>query len=130
MTRRKAPRGQRRHPATAPRRACATICRGRGGAADRGQFPVRTGFRGWSPGCGWAKSNRHRHPETETGPLIPDITLTPGTATALFVIACLAGYRYRHVWKAEGPRWQLWLFGLVAAAALMTLGFVPLVPER
>ena len=47
-------------------------------------------------------------------------------ATALFVIACLAGYSYRRVWKAEGPRSKLWLFGLVAAAALLTLGFLPI----
>lgn len=44
----------------------------------------------------------------------------------LFVIACLAGYQYRRTWKAEGPRWQLWLFGAVAAVALLTLGFLPL----
>jgi len=44
----------------------------------------------------------------------------------LFVIACLAGYRYRRVWKAEGPRWQLWLFGLIAASGLLTLAFVPM----
>ncbi len=55
-----------------------------------------------------------------------DLTLTPGTATVLFTIACLAGYRYRRVWKAEGPRSQLWLWGLVAAGALLVLGFVPM----
>ena len=52
--------------------------------------------------------------------------LTPAGATTLFVIACLAGYRYRAVWKTEGPRWQLWLFGIIAAAGLLTLGFVPI----
>ncbi|QHQ35047.1 hypothetical protein [Algicella marina] len=52
--------------------------------------------------------------------------LTPPVATAIFVLACLAGYRYRHVWKAEGPRWQLWLFGAAAAVALLVLAFVPL----
>lgn len=52
--------------------------------------------------------------------------LTPLVATLLFVVACLAGYAYRRTWKAEGPRWRLWLFGLTAAAALLTLGFVPL----
>jgi hypothetical protein len=55
-----------------------------------------------------------------------DCTLTPALATVIFVIACLSGYRYRHVWKAEGPRWQLWLFGAVAALCLGVLGFVPM----
>ena len=58
--------------------------------------------------------------------LLPDLSLTPPLATVLFVLACLAGYRYRRVWKTEGPRWQLWLFGVVAAAALLTLGVVPM----
>ncbi len=55
-----------------------------------------------------------------------DISLTPGVATAIFVTAVLAGYRYRRVWKAEGPRWQLWVFGTVAAGCLLALGFLPL----
>lgn len=57
---------------------------------------------------------------------MPEPALTPVTATLLFVVACLAGYRYRSVWKAEGPRWQLWVFGLVAAVALLVLGFLPM----
>ncbi|MEM6480240.1 MAG: hypothetical protein AAF922_00030 [Pseudomonadota bacterium] len=52
--------------------------------------------------------------------------LTPVIATAIFVLACLAGHRYRKVWKAEGPRWQLWVWGLAAALCLLTLGFLPL----
>ena len=55
-----------------------------------------------------------------------ELSLSPAVATVLFVIACLAGYQYRRTWKAEGPRWQLWLFGTVAAVALLTLGFLPL----
>lgn len=55
-----------------------------------------------------------------------DFFLTPLLATVLFVIACFAGYRYRNVWKAEGPRAQLWVYGLIAAACLLILGFVPL----
>lgn len=54
--------------------------------------------------------------------------LTPVMATIIFVASCLCGYRYRSIWKAEGPRWQLWVFGLLAAAGLLTLGLVPLNP--
>lgn len=57
---------------------------------------------------------------------MPDLTLTPGFATVIFVAACLCGMRYRTVWKAEGPRWQLWLFGAGAGIGLMVLGFIPL----
>lgn len=55
-----------------------------------------------------------------------EFSLTPFYATILFVIACLAGYQYRRVWKAEGPRWQLWIFGVIAAVCLLYLGFVPM----
>lgn len=55
-----------------------------------------------------------------------DLTLSPMIAVALFCVTCLAGHRYRHVWKAEGPRYQYWLFGLIAAAGLLILGFVPI----
>ncbi|MEM1265632.1 MAG: hypothetical protein AAGI50_06405 [Pseudomonadota bacterium] len=55
-----------------------------------------------------------------------DVSLTPAIATALFVIAVVAGYRYRRTWKMEGPAWQLWLYGSVAAVCLLTVGFVPL----
>ncbi|MTI10381.1 hypothetical protein [Curvivirga aplysinae] len=53
------------------------------------------------------------------------VTLTSLSATIIFVIACLAGFQYRRVWKAEGPKWQLWLFGLIAAAGLLIVGFTP-----
>lgn len=55
-----------------------------------------------------------------------DFVLSPGWATAIFFASCLCGYQYRRVWKAEGPRYQYWLFGGLAAAGLMVLGFVPL----
>ncbi|MEM1232577.1 MAG: hypothetical protein AAGH70_00495 [Pseudomonadota bacterium] len=55
-----------------------------------------------------------------------DLTLTPLVAVILFTVACLSGMRYRSVWKAEGPRWQLWVFGTVAGGCLLILGFVPL----
>ena len=55
-----------------------------------------------------------------------EFALTPAWATALFVLAVIAGYRYRRVWKAEGPTWQLWVSGIIAAGCLLILGFVPL----
>lgn len=60
--------------------------------------------------------------------LASQITLTPLIATILIFLAVLAGNRYRRIWKAEGPRWQLWVFGLIAAAALLVLAFVPMQP--
>jgi len=47
-------------------------------------------------------------------------------ATVIFTLACLCGMQYRRVWKAEGPRWQLWLYGAFAALGLLFLGFVPM----
>lgn len=58
--------------------------------------------------------------------IMAEFALTSFWATGLFVVACVCGYRYRAVWKAEGPRWQLWLFGTVAAVCLLVLGFVPI----
>jgi len=57
---------------------------------------------------------------------VPEFVLTPLIATILFVIGCVAGYGYRRTWKAEGPRWRLWMYGVMAAAAFLTLAFVPL----
>lgn len=57
---------------------------------------------------------------------LSEIILSPAVATTLFVLACLAGHRYRRVWKEEGPRWQLWVSGLVAASCLIVLALVPL----
>lgn len=53
------------------------------------------------------------------------LTLSPMLATLLFCLTCLAGHRYRQIWKAEGPRHHYWIFGSIAAAGLLTLGFVP-----
>lgn len=54
------------------------------------------------------------------------LTLGTGTALLIFVIACLAGYQYRRVWRAEGPSYQLWIFGIVAAVCLLVVGFIPI----
>lgn len=59
--------------------------------------------------------------------LLSDLTLSPVLATTVFVIACWAGYRYRTVWKADGPAWTLWIYGLVAGTCLLALGFIPVV---
>ncbi len=55
-----------------------------------------------------------------------DIVLTPPIATLILVVTCLAGFQYRRVWKAEGPRYQYWVFGILAATGILVLGFVPL----
>ncbi|MEM7296386.1 MAG: hypothetical protein AAF330_07180 [Pseudomonadota bacterium] len=55
-------------------------------------------------------------------------TLSPPTATAIFVVAVLAGLTYRRTWKAEGARWKLWVSGLAAAACLAAVAFIPVVP--
>ncbi|MBO6918082.1 MAG: hypothetical protein JJ858_06605 [Rhizobiaceae bacterium] len=55
-----------------------------------------------------------------------EYSLTPLVATIIFVIACLAGYQYRRVFKAEGPTYQLWIFGIIAASSLLILGFIPI----
>lgn len=54
------------------------------------------------------------------------MTLSPLVATVIFCVTCLAGYRYRHTWKSEGPRHHYWIFGVIAAAGLLVLGFVPI----
>ncbi|MEP3048190.1 MAG: hypothetical protein ABJL55_22740 [Roseibium sp.] len=54
-----------------------------------------------------------------------EIVLTSFTATILFVLACYAGYQYRRVWVKEGPRWQFWLYGLIAGGCLALVAFIP-----
>ena len=54
------------------------------------------------------------------------ISLPPTLALILFVIGVVAGIQYRRVWKAEGPTAQLWVFGVIAAACLLTVGLIPL----
>ena len=54
------------------------------------------------------------------------LTLTPAAALILFVIAVVAGTQYRRVWKAEGPRAHLWVYGAVAGACLLAVGLIPL----
>ncbi|MEM6303923.1 MAG: hypothetical protein AAF744_04340 [Pseudomonadota bacterium] len=53
-------------------------------------------------------------------------TLTPLTATAIFVAAVFFGYRYRATWKEEGPAWLLWVYGVLTAVGFLVLGFTPM----
>ncbi len=53
-------------------------------------------------------------------------TLEPSTALVIFIIACLAGFQYRRVWKAEGPLWQKWLWGVIAGVCLLFVALIPL----
>ena len=54
--------------------------------------------------------------------LASQITLTPLSATILIFLAVLAGNRYRRVWKAEGPRWQLWRARMRARTRASNIG--------
>ncbi|MEM1377374.1 MAG: hypothetical protein AAGG69_08295 [Pseudomonadota bacterium] len=47
-------------------------------------------------------------------------------ALVIFIIACVSGHQYRRVWKAEGPSWQLWVFGCTTAVGLLSLAFIPI----
>lgn len=58
-----------------------------------------------------------------------ELVLTPLSATALFVVAVLAGYRYRKAWKTAAPGWRKWAFGLTAAICLLILALTPLTPS-
>lgn len=57
---------------------------------------------------------------------INDFMLSPLLATLIFSASCVAGYKYRRVWKAEGPTYQYWVFGIIAAVGLLVLAFVPM----
>ncbi|MEM1072960.1 MAG: hypothetical protein AAGI36_00795 [Pseudomonadota bacterium] len=54
--------------------------------------------------------------------------LTPLSATLLFVVAIVSGYRYRWAWKRDAPNWQLWLYGSLAGSCLLIVGLVPMNP--
>lgn len=58
--------------------------------------------------------------------LLGEFALTPMLATGIFMVACWGGYQYRRAWKAGGPRWKLWVYGLLAGTCLLTVGFIPL----
>lgn len=53
-------------------------------------------------------------------------SLPPSAALVIFVMGVLAGHQYRRVWKSEGPRAQLWVYGTIASVCLLTVGLIPL----
>lgn len=57
---------------------------------------------------------------------ISELTLSPAVALAVFVVAVIAGHRYRRVWKTEGSRTAAWFWGLLAAAGLIIAALIPL----
>ncbi len=60
---------------------------------------------------------------------MPDpFTLTPLTATPLFLLLIFCGRAFRQNWKAQEAGWQkrAWLYGLPALAAFLALAFIPL----
>lgn len=59
--------------------------------------------------------------------MLSGFILTPPIAVTIFVAACVSGYQFRRIWKAEGPTWQLWVWGTASAVGLLVLGFTPLV---
>ncbi|MGI9290846.1 MAG: hypothetical protein ACR2QG_06180 [Gammaproteobacteria bacterium] len=55
-----------------------------------------------------------------------DLTLSSPAAVLLIFVAVAAGHFYRKAWINEGPRWQLWCYGLLAGGSLLMLGLIPL----
>ena len=55
-----------------------------------------------------------------------DLTLSSPLALAIFIAACIGGANFRRVWAREGPTWQLWVSGLIAAFGFMTIALIPL----
>ena len=73
----------------------------------------------------WARTSLTETCRPEELSRLADFFLSPLTATIFFVLACLAGYQYRRVWVKEGPRWQLWLYGVIAGTLLSLVAFIP-----
>ncbi|MEL6954689.1 MAG: hypothetical protein AAFN09_05535 [Pseudomonadota bacterium] len=57
--------------------------------------------------------------------MLAQLTLSPALATTIFVLAILAGHRFRRNWKEEGPVWKYWVYGAVAATGLLSVALVP-----
>ncbi|MEM1196475.1 MAG: hypothetical protein AAGH57_10265 [Pseudomonadota bacterium] len=53
-------------------------------------------------------------------------SLPPFAALLIFVMGVVAGHQYRRVWKSEGPRRQLWIYGTIASLCLLAVGLIPL----
>ncbi|MEM1174634.1 MAG: hypothetical protein AAGI27_07455 [Pseudomonadota bacterium] len=58
---------------------------------------------------------------------MPDeLTLPHTVALMLFVVAVIAGHRYRRVWKQKGSRREAWIYGLIAAVGLAAAALIPM----
>ena len=55
------------------------------------------------------------------------MTLTPLTATLLFLVLVICGRQFRETWKAQRDGWaaRAWVYGLPAAASFFALAFLP-----
>ena len=60
--------------------------------------------------------------------MLSNLYLTPVSGVILVVIVALSGHRFRKAWKEQEEGWKprAWIFGVMAAAGLCTLAFVPL----
>ncbi len=60
--------------------------------------------------------------------MLDTLTLTPLTATSLFLVLVFCGRGFRQTWKAQGSGWKLraWAWGLPALAAFLALAFLPM----
>ena len=54
------------------------------------------------------------------------LSLPPYLALSIFIAACIAGANFRRIWAAEGPAWQLWASGLIAAIGLRVVALIPI----
>ncbi|RYH09759.1 hypothetical protein [Tropicimonas sp. IMCC6043] len=60
---------------------------------------------------------------------MPDtLSLTPLTATLLFLVLVFSGRAFRQTWKAQAPGWRLraWLYGTPALLGFLALALLPL----
>ena len=59
--------------------------------------------------------------------MLASLTLTPLTATMLFLGMIFFGRAFRQNWKAQGPNWRLkaWIYAVPALVCFAIVAFVP-----